>query len=47
MVDVIAQHSLRLVQQNSRLVRIAYTIDHFLQKVGVVSAGCFDEELSG
>lgn len=44
MVKVIAQHSLRLVQQDSRLFRIAYFIDHFLQKVGIVSACCLNEK---
>lgn len=47
MVDVIAHHSLRLVQEESRLFRIANVINQLLEKVGVVSACCLDEELLG
>ena len=45
MVDVIAQHSLRLVQQTSRLFRIAYFVNDLLEKIGIVSSCCLDEEL--
>jgi hypothetical protein len=47
MVDVVAQHSLRLVQQDSGLFRIAYVVNDLLQEVGVVSTCCLDEKLGG
>lgn len=46
MVNIVSQHSLRLVQQLGSFFFALAAVEYFLQEVGVVSSCGFDEEFS-